>query len=221
MIISDDCSTDKTKEVIAPYMEADIRIKYICNEKNSGAAITRNNALKVAKGKWIAFLDSDDLWTPDKLEKQLKFMVDNGYHFSYTGRDFIDELSKKIGRYVSGPKHIGLIGMYSFCWVGCLTVMYDVEKIGLIQIKDIAKNNDYAIWLKVIRKADCYLLGENLASYRIRKGSISNHSYITLIKWHYKLFHEADGQNCFLSALLTVNNIIWGIWKKIYYTKNI
>ena len=64
MIISDDCSTDNTKEVIAPYLESDSRIKYICNSKNSGAAITRNNALKLAQGKWIAFLDSDDLWCP-------------------------------------------------------------------------------------------------------------------------------------------------------------
>ena len=70
LIISDDCSTDNTKEVIKPYLQEDSRIKYICNDKNSGAAITRNNALKVATGKWIAFLDSDDLWLPEKLEKQ-------------------------------------------------------------------------------------------------------------------------------------------------------
>src|SRR5574344_1773196 len=81
MIISDDCSTDNTHEVIEPYLKADRRIKYICNPKNSGAAITRNNALKVAQGKWIAFLDSDDLWLPDKLEKQVAFMVENGYAF--------------------------------------------------------------------------------------------------------------------------------------------
>lgn len=109
--------------------------------------------------------------------------------------------------------------MYCFCWVGCLSVMYDAEKIGLIQIADIKKNNDYAIWLKAIKKADCYLLNENLACYRVRKGSISNNSYWKLIKWHYKLFHDADGKNALVSALLTLNNLIWGVWKKVYYTK--
>ena len=83
MIISDDCSTDNTKEAIEPYLKVDSRIKYICNDKNSGAAITRNNALKVAQGKWIAFLDSDDLWYPEKLEKQVTFMAENNYAFSY------------------------------------------------------------------------------------------------------------------------------------------
>ena len=81
MIISDDCSTDNTREIIAPYLESDSRIKYICNDKNSGAAITRNNALRQAKGRWIAFLDSDDLWLPEKLEKQIAFMETNGYAF--------------------------------------------------------------------------------------------------------------------------------------------
>lgn len=84
MIISDDCSTDNTKEVIAPYLASDSRIKYICNDKNSGAAITRNNALRIASGRWIAFLDSDDLWLPEKLEKQISFMIENGINFSYT-----------------------------------------------------------------------------------------------------------------------------------------
>lgn len=106
MIISDDCSTDNTREVIAPYLKADSRIKYICNPKNSGAAITRNNALKVAQGKWIAFLDSDDLWTPNKLEKQIKFMVENNYHFSYTNYCEINEQSEETGKLVTGPNHV-------------------------------------------------------------------------------------------------------------------
>ena len=83
LLIQDDCSKDNTLEVVKPFMEADKRIKYECNPENSGAAITRNNALRRAKGRWIAFLDSDDLWLPEKLEHQLKFMVENGYAFSY------------------------------------------------------------------------------------------------------------------------------------------
>ena len=95
MIISDDCSTDNTKVVIDPFLQEDSRIKYICNDKNSGAAITRNNALKIARGRWIAFLDSDDLWKPGKLEKQLSFMHNHSLCFSYTNYIEIDEKSKE------------------------------------------------------------------------------------------------------------------------------
>ena len=84
LLFQDDCSTDDTRERVAKLAGEDPRIKYECNPQNSGAAVTRNNALKRAQGKWIAFLDSDDLWHPEKLEKQINFMVANGYHFSYT-----------------------------------------------------------------------------------------------------------------------------------------
>lgn len=220
MIISDDCSTDDTKEVIAPYLESDSRIKYICNPKNSGAAITRNNALKMAKGKWIAFLDSDDLWHPEKLEKQVRFMVENGYHFSYTEYVEMDENGCETGVLISGPKHVGRRGMYNFCWPGCLTVMYDREYVGLIQIADIKKNNDYAMWLKVCHKADCHLLAEPLAKYRRgRVGSISTHGYASLMKWHYKLFYEANGNNVLYSLWLTAWNMVFGLYKKLIYSK--
>lgn len=220
LIILDDCSTDNTQEVIAPYLEADNRIKYICNDQNSGAAVTRNNALKVAKGKWIAFLDSDDLWYPEKLEKQINFMVANGYHFSYTGYCEINEESKETGRVILGPKHITKAGMYAFCWPGCLTVMYDREYVGLVQIADIKKNNDYAMWLKVCQKVDCYLLPEVLAKYRRgRLGSISTHSVFTMIQWHYKLFRDADNMNAIVSFLHVCVNMVCGIYKKIKYVK--
>lgn len=95
-----------------------------------------------------------------------------------------DENSNPNGKLVTGPKKITKTGMYNYCWPGCLTVMYDAEKIQLVQIKDIKKNNDYALWLKVCKKADCYLLNEVLARYRKRSGSKTNHSYKSLIKWH-------------------------------------
>ena len=169
IIIVDDCSTDNTDEVVAQFSDA--RIKYFKNEKNSGAAVSRNRALREAKGKWIAFLDSDDLWEPEKLEHQIAFMENNGYHFSYTNYVEIDEESNPLGRHVTGPRKISKTGMYNYCWPGCLTVMYDAEIVGLIQIEDIKKNNDYAMWLKVCKKAKCYLLDEDLASYRKRRGS--------------------------------------------------
>lgn len=221
LLFQDDCSTDNTKEIVAKYAEKDSRIKYECNACNSGAAITRNNALRRAKGKWIAFLDSDDIWLPGKLEKQMKFMQDNNYHFSYTGYCEINEQSKEIGKLISGPKHITKVGMFCFCWLGCLTVMYDREHIGLIQIADIKKNNDYAMWLKVCKKADAYLLDEPLAKYRRgRIGSISTHGYITLIKWHYKLFKESEQLGVVASAFITLVNLICGVFKKIKYVKS-
>ncbi len=218
MLIVDDCSTDNTDEVVAPYL-SDPRIRYLKNEKNSGAAVSRNYALREAKGKWIAFLDSDDLWTPDKLTKQIEFMKGNGYAFSYTNYIEIGEDSVPNGKSVTGPKKITKHGMYNYCWPGCLTVMYDAETVGLIQIEDIKKNNDYAMWLKACKKATCYLLNETLASYRKRGGSISNHSYRALIKWHYRLFRFAEHKNAFISAILTVRNLCWGLWKKIKYIR--
>ncbi len=219
LIIVDDCSTDNTDEIVASL--DDIRIHYIKNEKNSGAALSRNKALREAKGRWIAFLDSDDLWMPDKLEKQIQFMENNHYHFSYTGYCEIDEQSRPNGRQVTGPKVISKTRMYNYCWPGCLTVMYDANTVGLIQIADIKKNNDYAMWLKLCRKEKCYLLNNNLAKYRKRTGSISNHSYRALIKWHYKLFREADNRNSIFSIICTVRNLFFGVCKKIMYVKRI
>ena len=218
LIIVDDCSRDETDAVVAPFL-ADNRIRYLKNEKNGGAAVSRNRALREAKGKWVAFLDSDDLWLPEKLEKQIEFMEKNNYHFSYTNYIEIDEESKTNGKRVTGPKKITKHGMYNYCWMGCLTVMYDAETVGLIQIADIKKNNDYAMWLKACKKADCYLLDEVLAKYRKRSGSISNYGYTKLIKWHYKLYREAEKNSSIVSAVFTLRNLFWGVLKKIRYVK--
>ena len=218
LIIVDDCSSDNTENVVSVFLN-DNRIKFLKNERNSGAAVSRNRALKEAKGKWIAFLDSDDLWEPEKLEKQIAFMEKNDYHFSYTNYIEIDEKSRANGKRVSGPKRITKHGMYNYCWPGCLTVMFDADTVGLIQIADIKKNNDYAMWLKVCKKADCYLLNETLARYRKRIGSISNHGYMKLIKWHYKLYREVEKKNPVFSFVLTVRNLFFGVLKKIMYVK--
>ena len=219
LLIVDDCSTDDTDAVVKPYL-TDERIKYFKSEKNSGAAIIRNRALREAKGKWIAFLDSDDLWSPDKLEKQINFMENNGYSFSYTNYEEIDAEGNKTGVKVTGPKKVTKTGMFNYCWLGCLTVMYDAEKVGLIQISDIKKNNDYAMWLKVCRKANCYLLDENLGLYRRgREGSVSTHSIWKLIGWHYKLFKEAEGHNSLVALFNTGRNLLFGFYKKKRYVK--
>lgn len=220
LFIVDDCSTDDTDHVVQQFLD-DKRIHYLKNEVNSGAAISRNRALREAKGRWIAFLDSDDLWMPDKLEKQICFMEKNNFHFSYTEYEEMDEYGKTLDIRVSGPKRITEIGMYAYCWPGCLTVMYEWNEVGDIQISDIKKNNDYAIWLKVCKKADCYLYPKVLAKYRKRTGSISNHGYLELIKWHYRLFRESEQMNHVKSILMTVQNLMCGVYKKIRYVKKI
>lgn len=219
LIIVDDCSTDNTDDVVKNYL-SDKRIKYLKNEQNSGAAVSRNRALREAKGQWISFLDSDDLWMPEKLEKQICFMKENGYNFSYTDYEEISAEGNMTGVFVTGPKKITRTGMYNYCWPGCLTVMYDATKVGLIQISDIKKNNDYAMWLKVCKKADCYLLDECLGQYRKgRVGSVSTHSIKTMIGWHYRLFHEAEKRSALVSAIFTLRNLFWGVLKKIRYVK--
>lgn len=218
LIIVDDCSTDNTDEVVASIK--DERIKYFHNEKNSGAAVSRNRALREAKGRWIAFLDSDDLWMPEKLEKQISFMEKNGYSFSYTNYEEIDVNGNTTGVKVTGPKKVTKTGMFNYCWLGCLTVMYDAEKIGRIQIEDIKKNNDYAMWLKVCKKVDCYLLDEYLGKYRKgRVGSVSTHSIKTMISWHYKLYHEAEGMGKVESLINTGRNLVFGFYKKKRYVR--
>lgn len=219
LIIVDDCSTDNTDTVVASF--TDSRIKYLKNEKNSGAAVSRNRALREAKGKWIAFLDSDDLWASEKLEKQIKFMEENDYKFSYTDYEKIDEESNNLNIFVSGPKEVTEKDMYRYCWVGCLTVMYDAEQVGLVQIKDIKKNNDYAMWLQVSKKANCYLLSENLAKYRIRKKSISHDKLSKKLKSHYDLFHYCDEKPAIVAFWYACWNMWYGILKKKRYEKEI
>lgn len=221
LLITDDCSTDNTVEIVKQYAQKDNRIKLFVLKANSGAAIARNNSIKEAQGRYIALLDSDDLWLPEKLEKQIAFMKNNGYAFSYTQYSEIDESGYLTGKVISGPFHITKLKMYTCCWPGCLTVMYDANVIGLVQIADIKKNNDYAMWLKIINKVDCYLLKDKLSFYRKRSGSISNHNNITLTKWHYKLFREALEKNILQSILLTMIGMLCMVVKKLFFIKYI
>ena len=214
LIIVDDCSTDSTATIVSSF--ADKRIRYYHNKHNSGAAITRNRALQEAHGQWIAFLDSDDLWLPEKLERQLAFMQQNGYAFSYHKYEEIGENGVSLNHIVSGPSHITHQSMRAYCWLGCLTVMYRRDIMPDLQIPDIRKNNDYAMWLLLSKQTDCYLLPETLAYYRRRGGSISHQSYLTLIMWHYRLF-RIMGENKFISLFCTIVNLVCGIYKKIKY----
>lgn len=217
LIIVDDCSKDCTAEIVTELSKDDDRITYYQNSSNSGAAVSRNKALGLAKGRWIAFLDSDDLWEPEKLERQIKFMKETGCAFSYHEYKEIDGRDKESGVYVSGKEHVGKFDMYACCWPGCLSVMYDAERIGLIQINDIKKNNDTAMWLKVIKKADCYLLKECLGKYRRRTNSITPRTVWRRICAHYPLFRRAEEMNPVAASFWVMMNVIGNAYKKFRY----
>ncbi len=218
LIIVDDCSSDNTDEIIKNIN--DDRIIYIKNKVNSGAAISRNKALKHAKGKWVAFLDSDDVWLPEKLEKQTKFMKKNNYKFTYT--DYRINLNGNWLPYINtGPKKVTKRKLYNYCYFSTITVMYDREYIGLVQVEDIKKNNDYAMWFEVIKKADAYRLPECLSYYYRHENSISSGSKIKLIKYHYIMYRKALKIGKVISIMLTINNLFYGVLKKIFYRKRV
>lgn len=218
LIIVDDCSTDNSMDVIRSFNEPRIRI--LQNERNSGTAISRNYALRLAKGKWIAFLDSDDIWASEKLEKQIHYMKKNNYAFTFT--DYRICLNGTWLPYINtGPNVVTKRKMYDYCYFSTITVIYEREKIGLIQTANLRKNNDYAMWLQAIEKSNAYRLPECLSYYIKHDGSVSSGRKAKLIKWHYKLFREGLGKNPFISCILTANNLVHGVWKKMFYKEKI
>lgn len=209
MIIVDDISFDNSIEIIKKYCEKDSRIKYYILEEKGGASLARNKAIRESKGKYIAFLDSDDLWKEEKLEKQVKFMEENNYDFTYHNYELINENSKKMNRMRMAPQSITYKRALIGCSIGCLTAMYNCESIGKVQIKRLDKRNDDALWFKILEKAKIgYLLEDNIAYYRIGNNSISSGSKVKLLKYHYMLYRNAQGYNVMNSLFFTFTNII-------------
>lgn len=221
LLIVDDKSTDNSVKIIKTYLEKDARIQLFENTVNRGAAYTRNVALAAAKGKWIAFLDSDDLWMPSKLEKQVAFMQKNSYKFSYTQYCQIDEETKPLNQVITGPKKITKRKMFRYNYLGCLTVMYDRDTMGLLQVDERIGNgrNDYALFLSASKKAPCYLLKEVLAQYRIRKSSLSHGSFKKLLRYQYQLFRISENMCGIRAAYHVAVNLFFGTIKKIFYRK--
>ena len=146
-------------------------------------------------------------------------MVDKGYAFSYHEYTEMTEEGKDMGVYVSGIQKVNAFNMFACCWPGCLAVMYDREAIGLIQINDVKKNNDTAMWLKVVQKAPCYLLKENLARYRRRANSITPKPLWQRIWAHYPLFRVAEEMNPVAATFWTLMNVFGNAFKKMFYVK--
>lgn len=193
LIIVDDCSTDNTKAVLAPYLAKYPNIHYTCLEKNSGPAVARSEALKQAKGDYVAFLDSDDLWTPNKLSLQIGFMKQKKVPFSATGYELISEDGTSKGIALLPPQKTNYDKMLRLsCPVGNLTIMYDRRIIGDQQVPSIKKRNDFALWLQILHKTDaCYGMPNVLGKYRVRKSSISRNK-LTLLSYHWDLYYHIE-----------------------------
>lgn len=208
MIIVDDCSKDSGVKIVEKYKKLDKRVKLFCNRQNLGGAETRNEAIKKAQGKYIAFLDSDDIWKKDKLEKQIKFMEKNNYDFSHTEYERIGEKNEKLNIFSKISKKIDYKTLLYQNTIGCLTAIYNAEKLGKIYMPNIRTGQDYALWLEVLKKTKyAYGLQENLAEYRVRKGSLSKNK-IKKIKNLYRMYRIYNNQNMINATIFLFTNTI-------------
>lgn len=215
LILVDDASTDGSANIIRQYLSKDARIFYYKLEKNSGPAVATNRAIEKAKGSYIAFLDSDDLWHKEKLEKQLHFMDVNNIVFSCTSYEQITENGDRVGKIIKSIPKADYRRILLDNPVGTLAVMYNASLTGKIYGPDIRKRNDYALWLKMLKKIDyIYGMPEVLAFYRIRKNSLSRNKLV-LVKYHWKVYREFEQ----LSVLKSLFHIIYWIIIKILRIK--
>lgn len=192
MIIVDDVSSDNSNIIIEEYMTKDSRIKLVKLEKNSGPAIARNRAIKEAQGRYIAFLDSDDLWTPDKLSKQISFMQENDVDLSYTGYYRIEEESGEVIDQIHIPKRVNYSELLKQNIIGCLTAIYDTEKLGKVYMPEILKRQDFGLWLSILKKIPyAYGVDEPLAYYRVRSSSVSSNK-IHASKYNWTLYRDVE-----------------------------
>lgn len=184
LIISDDASTDGSSEIIRHFVNADPRIRSIFSVVNKGAASARNAALRVSRGRFIAFLDSDDLWVPQKLERQIAFMRRAGVAFSFTSYERIDEDGLPVGL-VRAKSPVSYRQLLRGNVIGCLTAIYDSDVLGKVQMPEIAKRQDYGLWLDLLKKVDQAVpLTESLGYYRLRRSSMSaNKANAALYTW--------------------------------------
>lgn len=188
LLITDDCSTDNSREIISEYCSRDPRIKLFNLEKNSGAGVARNNSIREAKGHYIAFCDSDDRWYPEKLEKQLDFMRREKCTLSYTSYDVCDEAGQITG-YVDCLRRMTKGKILRDNGIGCLTAIYDTDMIGKHYMPSMRKRQDWCLWIDIISKhGEAKGLQEPLALYRNRTDSISSNK-VEMLKYNYEVYH--------------------------------
>jgi teichuronic acid biosynthesis glycosyltransferase TuaG len=213
MIIVDDCSYDETIFIVKKEIEKDPRISLHQLERNSGAAVTRNVAITQASGKYIAFLDSDDLWHPKKLEKQLEFMKKNEYAFSFTSYRIMKEDGNLTEKVIHAPKQITYKQLLKNTIIGCLTVMIDIEKTGKMQMPNIRAGQDTAYWLSILKQGYiAYGLNEDLSIYRKVNGSISSNKLKAFRKM-WVIYRRLELLNPIISTYY-LSHFVWNALKK-------
>ncbi|MFI8604747.1 glycosyltransferase family 2 protein [Cellulophaga baltica] len=215
-LIVDDFSTDSSRNIIEELAAKDDRVKFHFMESNSGSGKTRNKAIEMAKGQYIAFLDSDDIWTKTKLEIQIHFMQKNNYAFSHTSYGFIDENGKIIKQtYLVSKEPVDYKMLLKRTEIGCLTAVYDAEIIGKMYMPDLRRKQDYALWLAILKKGfKSYPIANETAFYRQHSNSVTSNKF-KLIRKHWVFLKKQENLNAIQATYYT---ICWGIggFKKYY-----
>ncbi len=201
LLITDDCSTDNTRDILESYSKKDKRVKVLYLDKNSGPGIARNKSIERAKGRYIAFCDCDDRWFPDKLEKQIAHMTRKDCALCSSSYLICDEQNQVTGINIS-PKHITLGMLKRDNKIGCLTAIYDIERLGhKFYMPAIRKRQDWALFLNILKECQiCFCLTEPLAYYRQRPQSVSSNK-LSLVKYNVNVYETVFGYTWLKSYL--------------------
>lgn len=192
LLLIDDCSSDRSAELIEEKMKKDNRIKYIKLEKNSGAAATRNTGLSNAKGRYVAFLDSDDIWRPTKLKKQLDLLKEKGVGFCFTSYRYCQDDGTPTNKVARAPEKINYNGLLKNTIIGCSTVLVDKKILGDFRMTNVRRGQDTATWLQLLKKVDyAYGIYEDLVLYRVVEGSLS-HNKMKAIKRTWNTYRNVE-----------------------------
>lgn len=211
LIIIDDCSTDNTVAVVDRFLHMDKRIIFIKNNKNIGSGETRNKGIRMGKGRYIAFLDSDDIWFPQKLEIQLEFMRRNNLFFTYSS--YYVKSNNNLFLF-EVPQHIRFEDLLKTCWIGCLTVVYDKEMIGKYFMPTIKKAQDYVTWLNILKDHGAVSgIKMPLAQYNIHRRS-NSYNKIRAIKYQWHVYRKYEGLSVFSSIYYIFFYSYFGLRKK-------
>tara|TARA_B110000444_G_C18821122_1_gene587779 strand:- start:1076 stop:1825 length:750 start_codon:yes stop_codon:yes gene_type:complete len=215
MIIVDDYSEDNSRVIISELADKDKRIKSIFLEKNVGAAEARNVAIRQAKGKYIAFLDSDDLWDSYKLEKQIYFMEKKNIAFSFSTYQFMSEDGKKSENVIKAPQKMTYHTYLKNTIIGCLTVIIDREKTGEFEMPNIRSSHDMALWLLIMKRGfSAYGLEQNLAKYRVVSSSNTSNK-VKASKEVWNVYRKVEKLNIFYSAICFIGYAFNAIKKRL------
>ena len=221
MLIVDDCSTDDTEKIISGFIRDDRRINFHQLLKNSGAGVARNQAVLLAGGRFIAFLDSDDLWKPEKLAKQVDFLLSGNVPFTFSFYDCIDEEGNALNLRIEAPKTLRYFQLYFCNFVGNLTGIYDVNFFGKIPISGVRKRQDWMVWLTVLKKIrKAKPVPESLAFYRIRKNSVSSSKW-TLLQHNYAVYRLHHKLNVAASLVCMMGFLFTQLFVKPTYSRKI